>query len=186
MKSKNTTVLKALHLPTHVVITAKLYLLLLAIYTVFRLLLFFTCLPKMGDATLGDILTAFGIGVRFDCVVIGFAIALPVVLITIMSFIGKTYKALTIATTTILTIILVPTFAVCAADVPYFNQFFIHFNSAAFDGLEGNESVVTKMIFQEARFSLMIVLTIVVSIAFGIVSHRIMSKTPLTPKHYIS
>lgn len=186
MKSKNTTVLKALHLPTHVVITAKLYLLLLAIYTVFRLLLFFTCLPKMGDATLGDILTAFGIGVRFDCVVIGFAIALPVVLITIMSFIGKTYKALTIATTTILTIILVPTFAVCAADVPYFNQFFIHFNSAAFDGLEGNESVVAKMIFQEARFSLMIVLTIVVSIAFGIVAHRIMSKTPLTPKHYIS
>ena len=165
-----------LRLPAHVTIAVKLYMLLIVIYTLFRMALLVVCMPKIGDASIADVLTAFVVGLRFDCVVIGFAIALPVILLTIMSFVGSPSGKTNKAIATLCTIIFAPTFAVCAVDIPYFNQFFIHFNVAAFDGMEGNIGLVAKMILEEPRFWIMIIPIVLVPIVFYKIVYKLLQR----------
>lgn len=174
-------------IPANIKIAAKLYLLVVGIYTLFRLGLLLVCFQKLGNATFAEVLKAFAIGLRFDCVVAGFALALPILLVSIATFVGKNNRWFAKTVAIVTSIILIPTFAVCAADIPYFNQFFIHFNSAAFDGLEGNMTLVMKMIFEEVRFWIMIVPAIIVAIVFYIATHRILTTTkPWTKGQYIA
>jgi hypothetical protein len=51
----------------HITLTAKIYLLVIGVFTVFRLILFFTCASFITPAdSFGAMLHAFLIGLKFD------------------------------------------------------------------------------------------------------------------------
>ena len=55
-------------IPVFVKITFKLYLLLIAIYTTFRIALLLLNLDRVGETTAGEVFRAFVMGIRFDIV----------------------------------------------------------------------------------------------------------------------
>jgi len=68
-------------IPVFVKITVKLYLLLIAIYTAFRVALLLLNLDRVGTTTFSEVVRAFVMGVRFDVVTIGFIIAIPTIIL---------------------------------------------------------------------------------------------------------
>ena len=143
-------------IPVFVKITVKLYLLLIAIYTAFRVALLLLNLDRVGETTFWEVFQAFVMGVRFDIVTIGFVIAIPTIILTIFSFFGKKSRLFEQIYTIVLTVCFTITFGICAADIPYFDQFFDRFNITAFEWMAtGDSAFVFKMVFEEPTYILM-------------------------------
>jgi phosphoglycerol transferase MdoB-like AlkP superfamily enzyme len=68
-------------------------------------------------------------------------------------------------------------FAVCAADIPYFNQFFSRFSVGAFQWID-SPAFMFKMIFQEPRYFIIIVPLIVFLFLFYKLLRRIFKFSP--------
>ncbi len=164
--------------PVFVKITVKLYLLLIAIYTAFRVALLLLNLDRLGETTLWEITQAFIMGVRFDIVTIGFVIAIPTIILTIFSFFGKKSRIFELIYTWVLTICFTITFGICAADIPYFDQFFDRFNITAFEWMAtGDSAFVFKMIFEEPTYILMMLPVLASGFVFWFFANRIMKRS---------
>ena len=164
--------------PVFVKITVKLYLLLIAIYTAFRVALLLLNLDRLGETTLWEITQAFIMGVRFDIVTIGFVIAIPTIILTIFSFFGKKSHIFEQVYTWVLTVCFTITFGICAADIPYFDQFFDRFNITAFEWMAtGDSTFVFKMIFEEPTYILMMLPVIASGFVFWFFANRIMKRS---------
>ena len=165
-------------IPVFVKITFKLYLLLIAIYTAFRVALLLLNLDRVGSTTTWEVIQAFIMGVRFDIVTIGFVIAIPTIILTIFSFFGKKSRIFELIYTWVLTICFTITFGICAADIPYFNQFFDRFNITAFEWMATGDSVfVFKMIFEEPTYILMMLPVLASGFVFWFFANRIMKRS---------
>ena len=164
--------------PVFVKITVKLYLLLIAIYTAFRVALLLLNLDRLGETTLWEITQAFIMGVRFDIVTIGFVIAIPTIILTVFSFFGKKSRIFEQVYTWVLTVCFTITFAICAADIPYFDQFFDRFNITAFEWMAtGDSTFVFKMIFEEPTYILMMLPVLASGFVFWFLANRIMKRS---------
>ena len=164
--------------PVFVKITVKLYLLLIAIYTAFRVALLLLNLDRLGETTLWEITQAFIMGVRFDIVTIGFVIAIPTIILTIFSFFGKKSRIFEQVYTWVLTVCFTITFGICAADIPYFDQFFDRFNITAFEWMAtGDSTFVFKMIFEEPTYILMMLPVLASGFVFWFFANRIMKRS---------
>lgn len=162
-------------IPVFVKITVKLYLLLLAIYFAFRLALLLLNLDRVGETTAWEVIQAFIMGVRFDIVSIGFVISIPTVILTIFSFFGKKSRLFEQIYTWVLTVCFTITFGICAADIPYFDQFFDRFNITAFEWMAtGDSAFVFKMIFEEPTYILMMLPVLACGFVFWFFANRIM------------
>ena len=165
-------------IPVFVKITFKLYLLLIAIYTAFRIALLLLNLDRVGETTTWEVAQAFIMGVRFDIVTIGFVIAIPTIILTIFSFFGKKSRLFELIYTWVLTICFTITFGICAADIPYFDQFFDRFNITAFEWMATGDSVfVFKMIFEEPTYILMMLPVLASGFVFWFFANRIMKRS---------
>ena len=165
-------------IPVFVKITFKLYLLLIAIYTAFRIALLLLNLDRLGETTTWEVVQAFIMGVRFDIVTIGFVIAIPMIILTIFSFFGKKSRLFELIYTWVLTICFTITFGICAADIPYFDQFFDRFNITAFEWMAtGDSAFVFKMIFEEPTYILMMLPVLVSGFVFWFFANRIMKRS---------
>ena len=161
--------------PVFVKITVKLYLLLLAIYTAFRIALLLLNLDRVGETTTWEVCQAFVMGVRFDIVTIGFVIAIPTIILTIFSFFGKKSRIFEIIYTWVLTVCFTITFGICAADIPYFDQFFDRFNITAFEWMAtGDSAFVFKMVWEEPTYILMMLPVLGAGFVFWFFTNRIM------------
>lgn len=165
-------------IPVFVKITAKLYLLLLAIYFAFRVALLLLNLDRLGYATTWEVIQAFIMGVRFDIVTIGFVIAIPTIALTICSFWGTKCRIFEQIYTILLTICFTITFGICAADIPYFDQFFDRFNITAFEWMATGDSVfVFKMIFEEPTYILMMLPVLASGFVFWYFCNKILKNS---------
>lgn len=165
-------------IPVFVKITFKLYLLLIAIYFVFRLALLLLNLDRVGETTFWEVLQAFIMGVRFDIVTIGFVIAIPTIALTVFSFFGKKSRLFEIIYTWFLTVCFTITFGICAADIPYFDQFFDRFNITAFEWMAtGDSAFVFKMIWEEPTYILMMLPVLASGFIFWFFANRIMKRS---------
>lgn len=145
------------HLPAHLLLFLKLYVAVLLPFTLFRAILFLTELDRIGPEVTTDlILQAFVMGVRFDLVIAGYLFALPFLVLTVFSVIGRVPRQLIKAIRVLLVLGFALAFLVCAVDIPYFNQFFARFSITAFEWMESPLFVV-KMIAQEPRYWLAII-----------------------------
>ena len=160
--------------PVFVKITVKLYLLLIAIYFAFRVALLLLNLDRVGETSFGEVFQAFVMGVRFDIVTIGFVIAIPTIILTIFSFFGKKIRIFEQIYTWVLTVCFTITFGICAADIPYFDQFFDRFNITAFEWMATGDSVfVFKMIWEEPTYILMMLPVLACGFIFWYFTNRI-------------
>lgn len=165
-------------IPVFVKITVKLYLLLLAIYFVFRVALLLLNLDRVGETTTWEVIQAFIMGVRFDIVTIGFVIAIPTIALTICSFFGTKCRTFEQIYTIILTICFTITFGICAADIPYFDQFFDRFNITAFEWMAtGDSAFVFKMIFEEPTYILMMLPVLASGFVFWYFANKILKNS---------
>ena len=165
-------------IPVFVTITFKLYVLLIAIYTAFRIALLLLNLDRVGSTTTWEVVQAFIMGVRFDIVTIGFVIAIPTIILTIFSFFGKKSRLFELIYTWVLTICFTITFGICAADIPYFDQFFDRFNITAFEWMAtGDSAFVFKMIFEEPTYILMMLPVLASGFVFWFFANKIMKSS---------
>ena len=164
--------------PVFVKITVKLYLLLIAIYTAFRVALLLLNLDRVGETTFWEVFQAFVMGVRFDIVTIGFVIAIPTIILTIFSFFGKKSRLFEIIYIWVLTVCFTITFGICAADIPYFDQFFDRFNITAFEWMAtGDSAFVFKMVWEESTYILMMLPVLGAGFVFWFFANRIMKRS---------
>jgi phosphoglycerol transferase MdoB-like AlkP superfamily enzyme len=145
--------------------TVKIYLLALLIFSGFRLCLFMTELLRIDKSAPGhDIFISFFMGLRFDLVICSYIMLLPFVLLTIdfLYYRSNVLKIISFYYTLILFSI---AFLVCAADIPWFHQFYSRFSVIAFQWA-GSPLFVMKMIFQEPRYWIYSVLFVVSIVLF--------------------
>ncbi|MBQ4205481.1 MAG: sulfatase-like hydrolase/transferase, partial [Bacteroidales bacterium] len=165
-------------IPVFVKITVKLYLLLIAIYFAFRVALLLLNLDRVGETTAWEVIQAFIMGVRFDIVTIGFVIVIPTIALTICSFFGTKCRIFEQIYTIVLIICFTVTFGICAADIPYFDQFFDRFNITAFEWMATGDSVfVFKMIFEEPTYILMMLPVLGAGFVFWYFCNRILKNS---------
>ena len=165
-------------IPVFFTITFKLYLLLLAIYFAFRMALFLLNINRVGETTAWEVVQAFIMGVRFDVVTIGFVIAIPTIILTVFSFFGKKSRLFEQIYTIVLTVLFTITFGICAADIPYFNQFFDRFNITAFEWIStGDSAFVFKMVWEEPTYILMMIPVLGAGFVFWFFANRILKNS---------
>lgn len=159
-------------------ISLKTYLLLLVIFFFFRLLLLLTNIPALEGASLGEILKAFLIGIRFDTTTICYIISIPAILLLIGEFIGKMPNYLRIIIICFLSVISSLAFLVSGADIPYYNEFITRFNIAALNNIKpGQTGTVVKMIFGEWKYILFIIPVIILLVLFVLRIRKTINET---------
>lgn len=161
-----------------ILLVAKIYLLAIALFFVFRLILFITQLDRLDFDQIGlsTILNAFLIGVRFDIVISGYIMILPAFIFIVSDFFKTKnhllYKILFYWVFVLYSL----AFLICAADIPYFNQFFSRFSVTAFEWAD-NPAFIFKMIFQEPKYFLYIIPFLIIIIVFYKILKSFISKT---------
>jgi phosphoglycerol transferase MdoB-like AlkP superfamily enzyme len=160
----------------------KIYGLAILFFLVFRFILFLTGLENIDglSANRGDIGKAFVMGVRFDIVISGYLLLLPYLILTIFFISGKrvhlVYQIVFILVFSLFTL----AFAICAADIPYFNQFFSRITISAFQWAD-SPVFVMKMIVEEPRYWLYFIPFILVVIVFYKLLRRTFRSTEKKP-----
>lgn len=164
------------HLPKQLPTFLRLYALVLMLFSLFRLVLLCTQLNRLEGASTGLLVQALVMGVRFDIVIAGYLLALPLLIITVLSFTG----GLRPGVMTSLRIFLLVTFGIaflaCAVDIPYFGQFFQRLSITAFEWLD-NPLFVLRMIAEEPRYWLAIVPFIGILVVLHLGLRRIMRRS---------
>lgn len=155
------------------------YLLVTGIFFIFRLILFFTELQRIDSfqAEFINILKAFIMGVRFDLVISGYILVLPFLILSVLFILGKNIVWLRKFVFYWIFILYTLAFMICAADIPYFNQFFSRFSVAAFQWVDSPVFMI-KMIFQEPRYFIIIIPLIIFLFFFYKILKKIFRTSP--------
>lgn len=165
------------YIPNNITLFIKIYISVLFIFSLFRTILFFTETKRINETVAkSDILYAFVMGLRFDIVISGYILILPYILLSIFYFWEKSHKTLKKILFTYIFVLFSIAFFVCAVDIPYFNYFFARFSVFAFQALD-SPVFVTKMIFQEPRYWLILIPFIFVIFLFFRHLQRVFSTT---------
>lgn len=136
----------------HILFTIRIYLISIAFFTLFRIILFFNQWERLDDTvSIGDIFIAFVIGLRFDVVICSYILMLPFILFSAMYLLNREYCVLKKIVFFFVFVVFSLSFLVCAADIPYFNQFFARANVGLFLWMD-SPMFVFKMITQEVRY----------------------------------
>lgn len=144
------------HLPNQLRLFIRLYALVLALFMAFRLVLLLTQVHRLDGASASLLLQALVMGLRFDIVIAGYLLALPVLLITILSFTGGFRPWVLKALRLYLFVAFAFAFLACAIDIPYFGQFFQRLSITALEWMD-SPLFVARMIAEEPRYWLAIV-----------------------------
>lgn len=137
-------------------LTLYTYTIVLTIFFIFRLLLLFIERNKVENANLSQIFYSFIIGLRFDCVIIGYIFIFPYFILTLLTYFSLNNKFIKLIIFWIVCSLFSLAFIVSAADIPYFSQFFARFSVTAFEWFD-NPFFVLKMIAEEPKYWIYIV-----------------------------
>ena len=161
----------------------KLYASALTAFSIFRVLLFFTEMDRVGLAEDGisNILRSFIMGVRFDLVISGYILFFPVLALLIADILNIKSRRLNSVVQLFISLLFSIAFFICAADIPYFNQFFARFSITAFEWMS-SPMLIFKMIAQEPLYSLFSIPAIVLMIVFYRVSKKIIDQSSTSEK----
>src|ERR1051326_2079175 len=144
----------------------KIYPLAVIIFFLFRFILFVTELKRIDEATsTSDILYSFFMGIRFDIVICGYILVLPYLVLTLLELNGKKNLIISKILFYFIFSFFTLTFFICAADIPYFNQFFSRFSVTAFEWVNSPLFVI-KMIAQEPKYWMTIIPFLILSFIF--------------------
>lgn len=157
----------------------KIYTLALAVFFIFRLILFFTELNRINldsDST-GSILYSFLIGVRFDIVIIGYISFFPAFILLTLSILRKNIPLLNKILFYWFLVLFTVAFSISSADIPYFNHFFSRFSIGAFEWMN-NFGFVFQMLTQEPKYIMAFLPFIIFVSLFYFILKRIFKAKP--------
>jgi len=150
-------------------------------FTTFRILLFLTELKQL-DALPNPfqlISTAFWMGLRFDTVISGYILILPIFILLISYCSGLKFRTLFYTLHYYSILLYLFSFLICAGDIPYFNYYFSRITIAAMNWID-SPVFMFKMIFQEWRYAVFSVVFILFAISFILITNKILKKTLLS------
>jgi phosphoglycerol transferase MdoB-like AlkP superfamily enzyme len=170
----------------NIALILKIYALAILFFFVFRLILFLTGLENINgiSSNLPDIINAFFMGIRFDVVISGYLLLLPFLILTIFYISGRRYHLVYQVVFILIFILFTLAFVICAADIPYFNQFFSRLTISAFQWAD-SPVFVMRMIFEEPGYWIYFIPFILVTILFYKLLKRIFrnaEKQPVIPR----
>ena len=166
-------------IPVYLKFLTKIFLITLVIYTLLRILLFILAKNNWSGSeeySFAELLQAFLIGVRFDLVVLCYIFILPFTFLGIAAIFNFNSKVIFKISGVYLVALLVLSFLILCADIPYFLQYFNRLNTAAFASL-GDGGYVFKMIIQEFTFLVYFILFLVLSLSFSYLFFKISRQT---------
>ncbi|MBI5326029.1 MAG: sulfatase-like hydrolase/transferase [Ignavibacteriae bacterium] len=136
----------------------QIYLVAIAVFSCFRLILFFTEIDKAGSLSENYllILQAFIMGLRFDTVISCYILVLPFLILSVMFIINRKNQIIEEFTFYYILLSFSIAFFLCAVDIPFFNQFFSRLSVTALEWAD-SPVFVLKMVFQEIRYWIMII-----------------------------
>lgn len=114
-------------------------------------------------------------GIRFDVVISGYILLFPAFVMFTLDILRVKSNVVTKFFFYWIFILFTIAFAIAAADIPYFNQFYDRFSVGAFEWFD-NLDFVFMMIIQEPRYFLIIIPFIVFDVLFFIYLKRIFKK----------
>jgi len=173
------------YIPKHIKFIFLVYLIGLLFFTAFRLILLFVEWKQLeiipGASWL--ILQSFFMGFRFDTVISGYFLALPLVVLSITS--GFNYNKKWLRKTICIFIIVVYSlgFLICAADIPFFRQYFTRLNFTIFNWAN-TPGFVLKMIFQETSYFIFFFLFLLITILYAIIILKLNKKILATKSDF--
>jgi len=159
----------ALHrFPRHILFIVAVYATGICFLTLFRLLLVLTNLqqiPAVPDK-FSLLAQSFVMGFRFDTVVSGYALALPLITLTIISLVGWRDERIYRIMSWLLVALHTPLFLAGAADIPYFRYYFSRLTVASLNWMDAPAFMV-KMVFGEIRYFVYFILFVTCLILFA-------------------
>lgn len=165
----------------HIIFILKIYAISIIVFSLFRLILFFNQWERIdNNVPASDVFTAFIIGLRFDIVISSYILMLPFLLFSVMYLLQKEFKILKKIIFFFVYILFCLSFLVCAADIPYFNQFFARANMGLFLWMD-SPMFVFKMITQEVRYWIVAIPFIISIIGYYIILKKIFRKPVIAP-----
>lgn len=159
-----------------ILLTLKIYLLSLSVFSLFRLALYAVEHNRVGSASNIEIIQSFLIGLRFDIVIVSYIIILPFLFLSIYAAFGNVNKIIEKVSFYYIFTMFSIAFIVCSADIPYFSQFFSRFSCAAFAWLN-TPGFVFKMIIQEPRYWGYTIIFVILNITFFLFLKKIFKST---------
>lgn len=163
----------------HIKTILKVYFLSISFFSAFRLILFFTSLNKLGNNyELSEIFQAFFMGLRFDTVIACYLLFFPTLLLTIGAIYTQWNKIISKISFFLIFTLFLLAFFVCAADIPYFHQFYSRFSVSAFDWVD-SPLFILKMIFEEPTYWLYLIPLIFFIVIYYKLLKRIFNKSIL-------
>ena len=166
-------------IPVYIKFILSHYVLSVLFLFVFRLLLFFTYTlvhaTKVSDGNEAYLFgKAFLIGLQFDTVIMGYILALPLLILTIFSFFGKVDKLLKPITYFIYSLTLF-SFFISSADIPYFNYNFARI-SAVVLASASDSNIIFHMIIEEVSYAIYFLVWFVMFGLYVIIYRKILKK----------
>lgn len=155
----------------------KIYLLVLTIFSIFRVILFLTELDLIDfeEVQILTIVQSFIMGIRFDIVISGYILFLPAFVLLILEIVRVKSKTIEHVIFYWVFILFTIAFFIAAADIPYFNQFYDRFSIGAFEWIE-NFDFVVSMIIQEPRYFLIVIPFFILVILFYFLLRKIFAQ----------
>ncbi len=141
-------------IPAPIRLIFKVYALGIAFFFVLRLVLFFVTFDQVktiSNSTAWILFQAFFMGWRFDTVISGYLLALPMVILSFGEFFPNARNYFAMVSKWIILITYSLAFMVCFADIPLFQQFGNRMNMSAFQWFDSPWFVI-KMVFGEIRY----------------------------------
>ncbi len=140
-----------------ILLILKTYFLVLTVFFAFRFILFLTETDRINfnEVSFLTIAQAFIMGVRFDIVISGYILFIPALLLFTLDISNKSSAVIQKILFYWIFILFSLSFAIAAADIPYFNHFYSRFSIGAFEWIE-NLGFVLPMIYQEPKYFLII------------------------------
>lgn len=159
----------------HVKLIFLSYLYAIAVFALFRFFLFMLEIDKLNtgneNAQLITILKAFVMGTRFDLAISGYIMFLPFVILSVLEFINRPNSIIKKIIFYYVVVFFSLAFFVCAADIPYFSQFYSRFSVAAFQWID-SPAFVFRMVILEPRYWLSMIPLIIIIWGF----HKLLKK----------
>jgi phosphoglycerol transferase MdoB-like AlkP superfamily enzyme len=150
------------------------YLLVLGVFSIFRFVLFLTELDRISltDDSITTIILSFIMGVRFDIVISGYILLIPVLVLFILDIVNWKPRFILTVLFYWIFILFSISFLVAGADIPYFNKFFSRFSIGAFEWMD-NAGFVFNMLIQEPEYIAYFFATVLVIVMFFILLRKI-------------
>jgi len=143
-----------LRIPRHIAFVFLIYASGIAIFTLFRVLLLgvqHEQIEIIQNNRLDILLQALLMGFRFDTVISGYVLMLPLLVLSIVSVIGKDGKVAYLASTIFVLPLYALSFLVSSVDIPYYNHFHARLTTVALTWID-TPTFVLGMIFQEWKY----------------------------------